>query len=116
MHAGKPIPVFGDGTMQRDYTFIDDIINGVRSAIDRCAGFAIYNLGNSSPVSLSELILTIESAMGRRAIIERLPLQPGDVNRTFADTTLARRDLGFHPGTDFKTGIAEFIRWFKERA
>lgn len=113
MHAGKPIPVFGDGTMQRDYTFIDDIIAGVRSAIDRCAGFAIYNLGNSSPVSLTDLIATLESAMGRKAIIERLPLQPGDVNRTFADIALASRDLGFNPRTDLKSGLARFVEWFR---
>lgn len=113
MQAGKPIPVFGDGSMQRDYTFIDDIIGGVRNAIDRCAEFAIYNLGNSSPVSLAELITTLESAMGRKAIIERLPLQPGDVNRTFADITLAARELGFVPQTSFASGLKRFIEWFQ---
>ena len=114
MEAGKPIPVFGDGSMQRDYTYIDDIVGGVCSAIDRCAGFAIYNLGNSSPVTLNELITALESAMRRKAVVDRLPLQPGDVNRTYADITLATRELGFQPRTDFKTGLARFFDWFTE--
>ncbi len=113
MEAGKPIPVFGDGSMQRDYTYVDDIIRGVQRAIERCSGFAIYNLGNSSPISLSQLIAALETALDRKAIIERLPLQPGDVNRTFADITLASRKLDFSPQTNFHAGLARFVQWFR---
>ncbi len=113
IETGKPIPVFGDGSMQRDYTYVDDIVRGVQRAIERCSGFATYNLGNSSPISLTQLIAALESALGKKAIIDRLPLQPGDVNRTYADITLAARDLGFSPQTDFRTGLARFVEWFR---
>jgi len=78
--AGKSIPVFGDGSMMRDHTYIDDIIAGVVAAIDHCGGYKIYNLGESRPVLLSDLIAVIERAVGKKAMIERLPLQPGDVH------------------------------------
>jgi len=113
MEAGKSIPVFGDGSMQRDYTYVDDIVHGVQRAIERCSGFATYNLGNSSPISLNELIAALEATLGRKAIIKRLPLQPGDVNRTFADITLASSELGFAPQTNFHAGIAHFVQWFR---
>lgn len=113
MEAGKPIPLFGDGSMQRDYTFVDDIVAGVHRAIERCNGFKTYNLGNSNPIPLSELVGALESALGRKAIIERLPLQPGDVNRTFADIALASRELEFMPKTKFATGLAHFVEWLR---
>jgi UDP-glucuronate 4-epimerase len=113
MEAGKPIPVFGDGSMQRDYTYVDDIIRGVQRAIERCSGFATYNLGNSSPISLTDLIAALETALGRKAIVERLPLQPGDVNRTFADISLASRELDFAPQTSFHAGLTHFVQWFR---
>lgn len=113
IEAGKPIPVFGDGSMQRDYTYVDDIVHGVERAIERCAGFKTYNLGNSSPISLQELIAALEMALGRKAIIERMPLQPGDVSRTYADITLAAKDLDFAPQTDFRTGLARFVEWLR---
>jgi UDP-glucuronate 4-epimerase len=116
METGKPIPVFGDGSMQRDYTYVDDIVRGVQRAIERCSGFATYNLGNASPISLTDLIAALETALGRKAIIERLPLQPGDVNRTFADITLASRELGFKPSTGFAAGLAVFVEWFRKVA
>ena len=113
MEAGKPIPVFGDGSMQRDYTYVEDIVRGVQRAIDQCSGFATYNLGNSNPISLSDLVAELEKALGRKAIVERLPLQAGDVTRTFADITLASRELGFQPSTDFATGLTRFVQWFR---
>ena len=111
--AGKPIPVFGDGSMMRDHTYIDDIVAGVAAAVERCSGYRIYNLGHSEPISLSDLIAALERALGAEAVIERLPEQPGDVERTFADITLARRDLDYEPRTDLATGLARFVEWYR---
>jgi UDP-glucuronate 4-epimerase len=106
IHQGKPIPMFGDGTTSRDYTYIDDIVDGVLAALDRCAGFNIYNLGGSSPVTLRELIEAIGRSMGKTPRIEQLPMQPGDVERTFADTSRARRELGFESKVSLEDGLA----------
>lgn len=113
IEAGSPVPVFGDGTMTRDFTFIEDIVDGVLRALDRCVGYHIYNLGNESPVSVAELVRALEDALGRRARIERLPNQPGDVERTFADVTLARSDLGYQPRTLLRDGLARFVTWMR---
>lgn len=113
IESGKPIPVFGDGSMMRDHTYVDDIIAGVRAAMDRCAGFHIYNLGESRPVSLSDLIAAIEEALGKKAVIERLPPQPGDVDRTYADVTRAMQELGYEPRTELAVGLAKFVEWFR---
>jgi len=109
--AGKSIPVFGDGSMMRDHTYIDDIIAGVVAAIDHCGGYKIYNLGESRPVSLSDLIAAIERAVGKKAIIERLPLQPGDVHQTYADVSRAKAELGYEPSTEIDAGLAMFAKW-----
>jgi UDP-glucuronate 4-epimerase len=109
--AGKSIPVFGDGSMMRDHTYIDDIIAGVVAAIDHCGGYKIYNLGESRPVSLSDLIAAIERAVGKKAIIERLPLQPGDVHQTYADVSRAKAELGYEPSTEIEAGLAMFAKW-----
>jgi UDP-glucuronate 4-epimerase len=114
IEAGKSIPMFGDGSMRRDYTYVQDIVAGVLAALERCDGYHIYNLGNSSPVSLSELIRSLEQVMGKKAQIERLPTQAGDVERTFADITAARRDLGYEPKTDFAAGLKAFVEWMRE--
>jgi len=111
--AGKPIPVFGDGSMMRDFTYIDDIIAGVVAAMERCDGYHIYNLGESRPVRLDRLITEIEKALGKKAIIDRQPPQPGDVERTFADVTLAQRDLGYEPRTEIADGLARFVEWYR---
>jgi UDP-glucuronate 4-epimerase len=111
--AGKPIQMFGDGSMMRDHTYIDDILSGVLAAIDRCKGYHIYNLGESEPVSLKDLIGAIEKAVAKRAVIERLPVQPGDVERTYADISLARSDLGYAPKTSLAEGLAQFVKWFQ---
>ena len=115
--AGQPIPVFGDGSTERDYTFVDDIVSGIRAALDYDqTRFEILNLGNSRTVSLSRLIEVLESALGQPALIDRQPMQPGDVPRTFADTTKARELLGYAPDTPIEEGIARFVAWFSQRA
>ena len=112
---GKPIPVFGDGTTRRDYTFIDDIIAGVRAAIDyNQSDYAVINLGESRTVELRELISLIEKELGATAKIDRQPLQPGDVPQTFADIAKARRLLGYNPQTQIEDGIKKFVEWFKK--
>ena len=111
--AGKPIPVFGDGSMRRDFTYIDDILDGVVAAMDRRGGYEIYNLGESRPVRLDVLIAEIEKALGAKAVIDRKPMQPGDVIQTYADVSKARRDLGYDPHTDIATGLARFVRWLR---
>lgn len=114
--AGQPVPVFGDGTMRRDFTFIRDIVSGVISAMDRCDGFHTYNLGASEPISVTELVRLLEEALGKTAVIRHHPLQPGDVTRTYADVSLAARDLGYAPSTGFRDGLRIFANWFKGKA
>lgn len=113
---GKPIPVYGDGTMMRDFTYIDDILNGVVAAVDRCTGYEIYNLGESQPIALGDLITEIEHALGKKAIRQRLPLQPGDVDRTYANVAKAQSQLGYRPSTDIRTGLTRFVAWFRQEA
>jgi UDP-glucuronate 4-epimerase len=111
---GKPIQVFGDGTMKRDYTYIDDIIQGVRAAIDYDSSmYEIFNLGESQTIELSELITLLEKSLDMHAIIDRQPMQPGDVPATFADITKARRLLGYSPTTKIEDGIPKFVEWFR---
>ena len=109
---GKPIPVFGDGTTRRDYTYIDDIVSGVRAAVnlDRSA-YEVINLGNNRTISLAEMIAGLESAIGISAKIERMPEQPGDVPRTWANISKARRLLAFEPRTTFQEGVKKFVAW-----
>lgn len=103
--AGEPIPVFGDGSTSRDYTYIDDIVDGVLAALERCDRYRIYNLGGSSPVTLSELIEAVAGVVGRPARIDRRPMQPGDVDRTYADLSRARAELGYGPGVSLAEGL-----------
>ncbi|MCA9291392.1 MAG: GDP-mannose 4,6-dehydratase, partial [Phycisphaerales bacterium] len=111
--AGEPIPVFGDGSTSRDYTYIDDIIDGVVAALERADRFRIYNLGGNRPVSLSDLIAAIETTMAMPANIRRLPLQPGDVQRTFADLTRSGAELDYHPRTTLEEGLARQWAWVR---
>ncbi|HXD32095.1 MAG TPA: GDP-mannose 4,6-dehydratase [Pyrinomonadaceae bacterium] len=112
---GEPIPVFGDGTTRRDYTYIDDIIAGARAAIDYSeSDFEVFNLGESRTVELRELISLLEKELDQHAIIDRQPLQPGDVPQTYADISKARRLLAYDPQTQIEDGIAKFVSWFRE--
>lgn len=109
----KPIPVFGDGQTRRDYTYIDDIIAGVRAAIDYDkSDYEIFNLGESQTVELNDLIALLEEHLGKKAIIERQPVQPGDVPLTYADITKARKLLNYKPQTKIEQGIPKFTEWF----
>lgn len=111
---GKPIQMFGDGTTRRDYTFIDDIVEGVRAAIDYDqSNYEIFNLGESETIELKRLIQLLEENLGKKAIIERKPMQPGDVPITFADITKARELLNYNPQTKIEAGIGKFTEWFK---
>ena len=111
---GKPIQIFGDGTTRRDYTYIDDIIQGVRASIDYDASMhEIFNLGESETTELRRLVELIEESLGMKAIIDRQPMQPGDVPMTFADISKSKRLLGYSPTTKIEEGIPKFVEWFQ---
>lgn len=128
----KPIKVFNHGNMIRDFTYIDDIVKGIIKVIDNpaqsnpewdakdptpessFAPFKIYNIGNSTPVKLMDFIKEIENALGKKAKKEFMPMQPGDVLSTFADTTILEHRLGYKPTTELNYGVNEFIRWYKK--
>ncbi len=114
--AGKPIPMFGDGSTSRDYTYIDDIITGLRTAMGRCDGYRIYNLGGSHPVSLCDMIAAIERVTGKQATIDQKPMQPGDVNRTWADLSRSKAELGYEPTTPLEEGLAKQWQWLQGTA
>jgi UDP-glucuronate 4-epimerase len=115
MCRGQPLPVYGDGSTRRDYTFIDDIVTGIRAAIDfDRSPYEVINLGNSSTVSLNEMIATLEGALGVRARIDRRTEQPGDVPRTWASIDKARRILGFEPRTSFAPGVQAYVAWLRQ--
>jgi UDP-glucuronate 4-epimerase len=119
MEAGKPLPIFGDGETGRDYTYVDDIVAGVLGALDYDfsltdgAPFEICNLGNSSPVKLSELVRMLESATGKKAIVQREAPQQGDVPLTWADISKAGKLLGYHPQTTLEEGLKKFVAWYR---
>ena len=113
---GKPIPVFGDGTTRRDYTYVDDIIDGVMAAINYDqTNYEVFNLGESRTVELNELISLLEKELDTHAIIDRQPPQPGDVPQTFADISKARALLGYDPKTQIEEGLHRFVEWFRMR-
>jgi UDP-glucuronate 4-epimerase len=114
MLAGKSIPVYGDGGTARDYTYIDDIVNGIIACTQREFGFEIFNLGGSQPVKLATLIEMLEKALHMKARIDRRPLQPGDVPITYANVAKARRWLGYNPATPIEEGLTRFADWFLE--
>jgi UDP-glucuronate 4-epimerase len=115
INQGEKIPLYGDGTSRRDYTYIDDIISGIMGAIRNLRGYEIFNLGESQTVPLRELISIIEQALGKKAAIEELPDQPGDVPITYADITKARRLLSYDPKVGIAEGVGQFVRWFRDR-
>jgi UDP-glucuronate 4-epimerase len=110
---GKPIQVFNHGDMQRDFTYIDDVVEGTLRVLDRPAPYAIYNIGNHQPVNLLDYIAALERAFGNKAKLEMKPMQPGDVKATYADTTALRQAVGFAPSTPLDEGLARFAEWFK---
>ncbi len=112
--AGRPIPVFGDGRTARDHTYISDIVEGVLACTRQEFGFEIFNLGESETVELSRLIALIEAALGKKAVIDRQPMQPGDVPITFADISKARARLGYQPKVKIESGIKLFAEWYKK--
>ncbi len=118
MLEGKEIPMFGDGTTSRDYTYIDDIVDGIIKSCNYCMNnqdvYEILNIGNSSPTTLKEMINTIGQALGIEPKIKQLPMQPGDVDRTYADVSKAKTLIGYEPKTTFKEGIENFVKWYKE--
>ena len=115
IYEGKSIPVYGDGTSRRDYTYIDDLISGITASVNTELGYEIINLGESKTIKLTELISLIEENLQKKAIIEWLPDQPGDVPVTFADIGKARRLLGYAPCIDIKEGAGRFVEWFLKR-
>ena len=118
MLNNEEIPMFGDGSTSRDYTYIDDIVDGIIKSCDYVMShnnvYEILNLGNSSPVSLKEMINTIAKTIGVEPKIKQLPMQPGDVDRTFADVSKAKNLIGYEPKTSFEDGIRNFVNWYKE--
>lgn len=117
MLNNEPIPMFGDGTTSRDYTYIDDIVDGIIRSCNYVENnndvYEILNLGNSSPVSLKEMINTIAEVLNKTPNIQELPMQPGDVERTFADISKAKKLIGYNPKTSFQEGIENFVKWYK---
>jgi UDP-glucuronate 4-epimerase len=113
--AGEPVPVFGDGSSERDYTYISDIIDGVMAAVERLHGFQTINLGDSRTVALKELVRAIEKALGKEARLDWIPEQPGDVRRTCADIRRAGEKLGYVPRVPIEEGIFRFVEWYRAR-
>jgi UDP-glucuronate 4-epimerase len=117
IYAGQPIEQFGDGTTRRDYTYIDDVIQGTMAALKYDGPlFDIFNLGESDTIQLKDLIAAIESALGKKAKVNRLPEQPGDMPLTCADISKARKLLGYNPTTRFSDGLPRFMEWFLQSA
>ena len=120
IEAGKPVPIFGDGSSGRDYTYVDDIVTGVLLATEYEArsisgpAFEIFNLGNSHPVKLTELISVLERVTGHKVSIDHKPSQPGDVPITWADISKSKSLLGFHPSTPLEDGLKKFVDWYRK--
>ena len=114
----KPIPFYGDGTTKRDYTYIDDIVDGILKSMSYLFNnenvYEIFNLGESHVVSLKEMVETIENALGKKAILDIQPMQPGDVEKTYADISKAKAMIGYDPQTNFVEGIRKFVEWYKK--
>ncbi len=119
MLEDKEIPMFGDGTTSRDYTYIDDIVEGIIKSCEYAMNnenvYEILNIGNSSPVSLKKMINTIGKALGIEPKIKQLPMQPGDVDRTYANVSKAKKLIGYEPKVSFEQGIKNFVEWYKEK-
>ena len=110
----RPIQVFNHGDMQRDFTYVDDIVEGTLRVLDRRARYAVYNIGNHQPVALLDYIAALETALGKKARLEMKPMQPGDVKATYADTAALKNAVGFAPSTPLAVGLGRFAAWFKQ--
>lgn len=111
---GQPIPFYGDGSTARDYTYIDDIVSGIVCALNNIDGYRVYNLGESRVVKLSELLEILEKKIGKAANINRMDLQPGDVEKTYADISKARNEIGYNPIFDIEQGVDNFVQWYNK--
>lgn len=111
---GRPVPMFGDGSTSRDYTFVDDIVAGILAALKHCDRYRIYNLGGNDPVTLRALLDELQRAIGKSAIIDKRPAQLGDVERTYADLTRSREELGYAPKTSLAQGLRRFVQWYEK--
>jgi UDP-glucuronate 4-epimerase len=112
---GKAINVFGDGSTARDYTYVEDIVSGIIQSLNNLKGYEVLNIGGSDPISLAGLISLIEQAVGKTALINRLPMQPGDVQQTYADIQKAAQLIGYQPTVRIEDGIYRFVEWFRTR-
>ena len=116
LETGSALTLYGDGSMERDFTYIDDIVAGTVRALERSGGFRLYNLGRRDPVPVAALVRMLEEITGRTARVEHRPVPPGDVRRTCADVSRAARELGYRPRTDLRTGLRRFVAWFRAEA
>ncbi len=112
IQEGKPVPFYGDGSTSRDYTYIDDIVDGINCSLNHIGGYEIYNLGESKVITLKKMVEVIEETIHVKAILKELPLQQGDVSRTYADISKAKTELGYHPKYEFEAGIKNFVEWY----
>jgi UDP-glucuronate 4-epimerase len=112
IHQGKKISLFGQGDSRRDYTYVDDAVEGTLLALFKRHGYQIYNIGESQTISLAQLVQTLEKILGKNAVVEHLPEQPGDVDRTFADIRKAEEILGYRPKVKIEEGLARFVKWY----
>lgn len=115
IYHGEKITRYGDGDSRRDYTYISDIIDGICKSIEYCKSYHIYNLGESKTIELKRLIEIISNCLGKKADIQVLPIQPGDVPITYADISKARNEIGYDPKVDIVTGVENFVKWYLER-
>jgi len=109
----RAIKVFNHGKMSRDFTYVDDIVDGIIKVIDKPSDFNVYNIGNNAPVSLMDFIETLENSLGKKAVKNFMPMQAGDVESTYADTTPLVEDFAYKPHTELSQGIAQFVRWYR---
>lgn len=114
MLADRPIPVFGDGNVERDFTFVAETVDGILRALDRARTYHVYNLGRGKPVTVNEIIGSLERVLGKAARRETLPPQPGDLPRTWASVARANAELGYAPRVDLDEGVERFVRWLRE--
>jgi UDP-glucuronate 4-epimerase len=114
LEAGLPVPIFGDGTSRRDYTFVSDIVGGIQAAVDRPDGFEVYNLGTTDSTGLRQLVDLLADRLGVAPLVDELPFQPGDVPATLADIGRARQHLGYEPTVAIDVGLDRFVDWFRD--